>query len=179
MTSRYTPHPDLFATGPAAEVHAQVLKGVGRVPNAYAALAALQPKALQAMLQADNAAAPGGLSIQEKEVIKLLVSHLAGCDYCEAAHYMIGKMRGLEPQVLQQVRNGQPTGDERRDALVALVLHLVRHQGTVPEALYQRMRAAGYSDAQLAEVALTIAVIVFTNIFNRINDTELDFPAIA
>jgi hypothetical protein len=29
------------------------------------------------------------------------------------------------------------------------------------------------------DISLAIAVITFTNVFNRINHTELDFPAVA
>ena len=39
--------------------------------------------------------------------------------------------------------------------------------------------AAGYSDAQLVEISLAFATTVFTNVFNRINDTDIDFPALA
>ncbi len=35
------------------------------------------------------------------------------------------------------------------------------------------------SDAQLVEISLAFATTVFTNVFNRINDTEIDFPAVA
>jgi alkylhydroperoxidase family enzyme len=38
-------------------------------------------------------------------------------------------------------------------------------------------RSAGFSDAQITEVLLVIAGITFTNLFNRVNDTVLDFPA--
>ncbi len=40
-------------------------------------------------------------------------------------------------------------------------------------------KAAGYTDQQLVEISLAIAVTVFTNVFNRINDTEIDFPPAA
>jgi hypothetical protein len=36
-----------------------------------------------------------------------------------------------------------------------------------------------YTDAQLVEISLAFATTVFTNVFNRINDTEIDFPAVA
>jgi len=41
------------------------------------------------------------------------------------------------------------------------------------------IKAAGYSDAQLVEISLAFATTIFTNVFNRINDTEIDFPAVA
>jgi uncharacterized membrane protein YkgB len=45
--------PDLAsATGATAEVYAETKKAVGKVPNTYAAIGALAPKALKAMLRA-------------------------------------------------------------------------------------------------------------------------------
>src|SRR3984957_4573467 len=41
------------------------------------------------------------------------------------------------------------------------------------------IKAAGDSDPQLVEISLAFATTVFTNVFNRINDTEIDFPAVA
>lgn len=44
---------------------------------------------------------------------------------------------------------------------------------------FSAIKAAGHTDAQKVEISLAIAVIVFTNVFDRINDTTIDFPAVA
>jgi uncharacterized peroxidase-related enzyme len=134
---------------------------------------------LKAILQTDAVLAGGTLSKQDQETIKLLVSEIAGCDYCVAAHSLLGKMTGLAPEVLKQIRAGQPTGDARRDALVRFVRNLVQTRGTISEQEFSAIKAAGYTDQHLVDISLAIAVITFTNIFNRINDTDLDFPAVA
>jgi uncharacterized peroxidase-related enzyme len=178
MSRINTPAPEV-ATGTTAELFGQIKKAVGRVPNAYAAIGALEPNALKAMLQADGALSAGTLSKQDRETIKVVVSQIGGCDYCVAAHSQIGKMVGLQPETLKQIRAGEPTGDAKRDALTHFVRKLVRSSGTISEAEFNAIRAAGYTDAQLVEISLAIAVIVFTNVFNRINDTTVDFPAVA
>jgi len=40
------------------------------------------------------------------------------------------------------------------------------------------VKAAGYNDQQITETLLAIADITFTNLFNRVNDTVVDFPKI-
>lgn len=167
------------ATGATAEVYAQIKKAAGSVPNTFAAIGAHGPAALKAVLQADGVLAVGSLSKQDQETIKLVVSVVAGCDYCVAAHSLLGKLTGLKPDVLRQIRAGEPTGDAKRDALVHFVRRLVRTSGTISEAEFQAIRAAGYTDAQLVDISLAIALTVFTNVFNRINDTDIDFPAVA
>src|SRR5260370_3751512 len=166
------------ATGATAEVYAQIKKAAGKVPNTFAAIGALAPAALNAVLAADGVLASGSVSKQDQETIKLVVSEVAGCDYCVAAHSLLGKLAGLTPEVLKQIRAGQPTGDARRDALVRFVRTLAGTSGTIGDAAFRAIKAAGYTDAQLVDISLAIAVIVFTNVFNRINDTEIDFPAV-
>lgn len=166
------------ATGATAEVYAQIRKTAGRVPNSHAAVGALNPAALKAMLQADSVLAAGTLTKQDQETIKLAVSAASGCDYCEAAHSLLGKLAGFEPDALKHIRKGEAIGDARRDALVRFVRNLVKTSGTVSDEDFAAIKDAGYTDAQLVDISLAVAVITFTNTFNRINDTTLDFPAV-
>ena len=167
------------ATGATAEVYAQIRKAAGKVPNTYAAIGALAPAALNAMLAADGVLAAGSLSKQDQETIKLVVSEIAGCDYCAAAHSLLGKMTGLEPDTLKRIRVGEPTGDARRDALTRFVRTLQETRGTISHEAYCAIKAAGYTDAQLVEIAMAIVSVSFTNLFNRVNDTDIDFPPAA
>jgi uncharacterized peroxidase-related enzyme len=166
------------ATGATAEVYAQVKKAAGTIPNLFVVLGALAPEVLKAVLNAEGVLSAGTLSKQELETIKLLVSELTGCDYCVAAHSMLGKTTGLSVDTLWQIRAAQPTGDPRRDALVRFVQELQQTTGTLSEEEFAAIKMAGYTDAQLAEIALAIAMTVFTNTFNRINDTDIDFPLV-
>jgi uncharacterized peroxidase-related enzyme len=166
------------ATGAIADVYAQVRKVAGGgVPNLFAALGHLAPATLAGALDAEGALAASSLSKQDLETIKLLVSEQTGCDYCVAAHVMLGKMTGLSKDTLREIRAGQATGDAKRDALVHFVLNLQKSSGTISEQEFTAIRAAGYTDTQLAEISLAIAMTIFTNSFNRINDTDIDMPA--
>lgn len=167
------------ATGATAEVYGQIKKAVGSVPNTFAAIGAHGPDALKAILLADSVLASGSLSKRDQETTKLVISEVAGCDYCVAAHSLLGKLAGLKPEQLKQIRDHQPTGDDKRDALIRFVRKLAQSSGTVSDADFAAIKAAGYTDAQLVEISLAFATTVFTNVFNRINDTEIDFPAIA
>jgi uncharacterized peroxidase-related enzyme len=167
------------AAGPTAEIYAQIEKAVGKLPNAFAAIGAHGPAALKAMLSVDSVLAKGTLTRRDQETIKLVVSGIAGCEYCVAAYSMLGKLAGLEPEVLRQIRNGEPTGDVKRDALICFVRALAKTSGTISENDFVTIKAAGYSDAQLVDISLAFATTVFTNVFNRINDTAIDFPAVA
>jgi uncharacterized peroxidase-related enzyme len=166
------------ATGAAAEVFAKIKKAAGKVPNAYATVGTHSPEALSAALAFDAAVAASTLGKADIEVIKLVVSEYVGCDYCVAAHTLMGKVAGLSGDDMKQVRAGVATGDAKRDALVTYVRTLVGTRGTVPEAVVDAVRAAGYTERQIIEINLAIASITFTNLVNRVNDTTLDFPEV-
>jgi uncharacterized peroxidase-related enzyme len=173
------PVPNLeSATGPTAEIYGQVKKAIGSVPNTFAAIGAHGPAALKAVLAADAVLASGSLSKRDQETIKLVISGVAGCDYCVAAHSLLGKLAGLKPDELKNIRDGKPTGDAKRDALARFVRKLAQSSGTVSDDDFAAIKAAA-GDAQLVEISLAFATTVFTNVFNRINDTEIDFPAVA
>ena len=131
------------------------------------------------MLAADAVLASSALTKRDQETIKLVISGVAGCDYCVAAHSLLSKLAGLKPEELKKIRDGEPTGDGKRDALIRFVRKLATTSGTVSDDDFAAIKAAGYSDAQLVDISLAFATTVFTNVFNRINDTDIDFPAAA
>src|SRR5258705_4680361 len=96
-------------TGASGQIYAQIKKAIGSVPNTFAAIAAHGPAALKAVLAADTVVAAGTLTKRDQEVIKLVISGVAGCDYCVAAHNHLAKLAGLRPEVLKRIRDSQPT----------------------------------------------------------------------
>lgn len=177
MTRLHTIAPEQ-ASGHAAELFAGIRKTVGKVPNAYAVIGANSPVALQAALELDGVLRKSSLSARELEIVKLAVSAAVGCDYCVAAHTMMGKFAGLSTEGMRAIRAGGVTGDDATDALARFARRLVSTSGTVPAAEVAAVKAAGYSDAQIVDTLLAIASISFTNLVNRVNDTVIDFPAV-
>jgi uncharacterized peroxidase-related enzyme len=176
--SRLHSVPIAEATGHAAQLFAAIKSAVGMVPNAYVDIGSNSPHALEAGLALDAALKKGSLSGREIEAVKLAVSEVADCDYCLAAHTMIGKMNGLDAGAMTALRRGETSGDTRLDALSALARTLVETRGLVPIDVLDGVRRAGYTDAQIVDAVLAITSITFTNLFNRLNDTTLDFPPV-
>lgn len=162
----------------STELFAQVKKAVGKVPNAYATIGGHSPSALAVLLGADAALSKGTLSRAEIEAIRLAVSEINGCDYCVAAHTMVGKMVGLQPDAMRQIRAGDATGQDKLDALIHFVRAVQATRGTVPAQELAAVTAAGYTSAQVIEALLAVSMITFTNLVNRVNDTDIDFPRV-
>src|SRR6201981_1824497 len=120
--------------GPSGQIYAQIKKAIGSVPNTFAAIAAYGPAALKAVLAADAVLAAGTLTKRDQETVKLVISGVAGCDYCVAAHSMLAKLTGLRSDEVKRIRDHLPTGNDKRDALIGFVHKLAASSGTVSEA---------------------------------------------
>lgn len=177
--SRLFTQPVSEATGHAAQLFSAIKGAIGKVPNAYAGIGSNSPLALEAALNLDGALRKSSLSAREIEAVKLAVSQDAGCDYCLAAHTLMGGKAGLSGEAILAVRHGQPSGDARLDALAAFVHSVVTTSGDVPADVVIAVKQAGYSDAQIVDTLLAMTAITFTNLFNRVNGTALDFPRAA
>jgi uncharacterized peroxidase-related enzyme len=178
MTRLFT-QPVTEATGHTAQLFTAIKGALGKVPNAYATIGSNSPVALEAALNLDGALRKSSLSAKEIEVVKLAVSQEAECHYCLAAHSLMGGKAGLSADAIQAVRHGGGSGDARIDALASFVHTVVTTSGDVPADVVIAVKQAGYSDAQIIDVLLAVASITFTNLFNRVNVTTLDFPPAA
>ncbi len=82
---------------------------------------------------------------------------------------------GLSDQDILDSRKGTST-DPKTDALLRFARTVVAKQGVVDDADVEAVRAAGYGDAEIAEVVAHVALNIFTNYFNNVAGTAIDFP---
>lgn len=172
--SRLTQIAPESATGKAKELLDAVKGKLGLVPNMTRAMANA-PAVLNGYLQLSGALGQGALPAKTREQIALAVAEANGCDYCLAAHTAIGKMTGLTADQIRDSRRGTAV-DPKADALVRFARAVVDTKGQVSGADLQTVREAGYDDGAIAEVVAHVALNVFTNYFNTVADTDIDFP---
>jgi uncharacterized peroxidase-related enzyme len=166
----------------AAPVAAQpLLNGVkaklGSVPNLFRLLA-VSPAGLEGYLGLSGALGKGLLDARTRERIALAVAEFNGCGYCTSAHAFIGRiMAGLSDTEIAANRRGDST-DERAAAAVKFAIKIVEARGQVSDADVAAVRVAGYSDAELIEIVLHVALNTLTNYVNEVAETTIDFPAV-
>ncbi|MFO1065391.1 MAG: carboxymuconolactone decarboxylase family protein [Pirellulales bacterium] len=165
------------ATGKAKELLDAVGAKLGLVPNMARAMAN-SPAVLDGYLGLSGALAKGTLSARVREQIALTVGQRNHCDYCLAAHSTIGKMSGLTEEQILDSRHGKAI-DSKTDAVLRLAGLLVDNRGRVSDRELDEARAAGLNDATIAEVVGAVALNIFTNYFNHVAETEIDFPKAA
>lgn len=150
---------------------------LGLVPNMMKAMANA-PVVLDGYLQLSGALNKGTLSAKLREQISLAIAQANGCEYCLAAHSTIGKMVGLTAEQIHDSRLGTAI-DPRADALVRFAVKVVQTRGRVSDADLDEVRDAGFGDGVIAEVVAHVALDVFTNYFNNVAQTDVDFPKAA
>lgn len=154
-----------------------VQKKLGATPNMMRVMAT-NPSVLGAYLGFAGALSGGLLGAKLHEQIALAVAQANGCDYCLAAHSLLGKGAGLSVADIAAARAGTPS-DPRTAGIVALARRLVETRGRATVADIAAAHTAAISDAEILEVIASVALNVFTNYLNLTADTDIDFPPAA
>jgi uncharacterized peroxidase-related enzyme len=154
----------------------RVQQTLGVTPNMMRTMAR-SPAVLDGYLALATALAKGSLGRRLGEQIALLTAEANGCTYCAAAHTALGKGAGLSDAEVADARDGRAS-DPRCAAALLLARSIIEARGHVTDADVDAARAAGLSDAEIAEVTAHVALNVFTNYFNSLAGTEVDFPAV-
>jgi uncharacterized peroxidase-related enzyme len=148
---------------------------LGATPNMMRALAH-SPAALEGYLAFSGALGKGSFDAAAREQIALAVGEQNDCAYCVAAHSVIGRKAGLGEDAVADARRGR-AADPRTAGALALARTLVERSGRVGPEDVAAARAAGLDDAALAEVVGLVSLNIYTNYFNHVAGTPVDFPA--
>ncbi|NUR71535.1 MAG: carboxymuconolactone decarboxylase family protein [Hamadaea sp.] len=153
----------------------RVRQQLGKVPNLYATMAN-GPAALDGYLALRGHLVKGKLTARLREQLALLVAQENGCDYCVAAHTFRGKLMKLTDEELLATRVAEDA-NPHAEAVLRLARDVMRTRGKVDDGTLAEVRAAGVTDAEIAEVVAHVALNVMSNYFNHLAQPELDFPA--
>lgn len=154
-----------------------VKKQLGMVPNLFRVVGN-SPAALEGYLGLNGALAKGALDAKTRERIALATAEVNGCDYCLSAHTYFGKnLAKLDDAEIAANRNGS-SSDPKADAAVRFAVALVKLRGHVSDADLGAVKTAGFTDAQVVEIVLHVALNTLTNYVNNVAHTAIDFPVV-
>ncbi|WP_030691359.1 carboxymuconolactone decarboxylase family protein [Streptomyces globisporus] len=153
------------------------LKQLGKLPNLYASLAN-GPAALRGYLAMREALVGGGFSARQREQLALYIAQRNDCTYCVSAHTLRGGKVGLSEQELLDTRRGGDAGDPHMDQVLRFTGAVMATGGRVTDEALADARAAGVTDAEIAEIVGHVALNVLSNFFNHVAQPDLDFPLV-
>lgn len=164
------------APAASSEILGAIKGKIGMVPNIYAAMAH-SPAALGAKLAFDEAFSKSELSPAVKEQLALAIAGANNCDYCASAHTAIGKGAGLsEDEITNNIAGN--ASDPRVQAILNLAKSIVNNRGNISDDELSDARNAGVTEGELVEIVAVVAINIYTNYFNHIAATSIDFPVV-
>jgi uncharacterized peroxidase-related enzyme len=171
---RITPIDPEAAQGRAKELLDAVNAKLGIVPNMTRSMA-VSPPVLDAYLSFIGALGHGVLPARVREQLALDIGQANDCDYCVSAHSVLGKGAGLTDREVLDSRRAT-SSDPKAGVLLRFARTVLEKKGMVKDADVAAVREAGFGDAEIAEVVAHVGINVFTNYFNHVAGTVLDFP---
>ena len=164
---------------PAAQPLLEAVKRqLGVVPNMFRIIGN-SPAGLEGYLSLSGALGKGELEAKTRTRIAMVVAELNGCDYCLSAHAYLGKNVAKLDDHEITINRDAASEDAKAAAALRFAKVLVTGRGTVAAADVDAVKAAGYSDAQLVEIILHVALNTLTNYVNKALGTEIDFPVVS
>lgn len=148
-------------------------KGLGMVPNLYATLAHSE-NALGTYLALQNA--KSSISGKAREVVNLVVSQVNECEYCLAAHTVIGGMVGFNEAQILEIRSGKASFDKKLDTLAQLTKSIAINRGKANPMLLEAFFAAGWTKENLIDTIVIIGDKTVTNYLHATTKVPVDFP---
>ncbi|HSE25865.1 MAG TPA: carboxymuconolactone decarboxylase family protein [Pyrinomonadaceae bacterium] len=164
------------STGKVKELLTGVKQALGMTPNMMKTMAQ-SPAVLEAYLNFSATLGGGSLDAKLREQIALVSAEVNGCGYCAAAHTAIGKMIDLGEDEILAARKGHSI-DARANAALQFARNVIVNRGEISDADLQAVKDVEFSDGEISEILATVALNIFTNYFNLIARTDIDFPKV-
>ncbi|MFJ4467858.1 carboxymuconolactone decarboxylase family protein [Streptomyces sp. NPDC089424] len=168
---------DPATAGPEAKtLLAKVDRALGVTPNMMRAMA-VSPAVLDAYLSFSGSLSKGSLSGAAREQIALVAATENSCEYCYAAHHVLGERAGVSATDLRTAGEAEAS-DPKTAAALKFARTVLETRGFVGDEDLEAVRAAGHGDGEIGEIVANVALNVFTNYFNSVGRTEVDFPPV-
>lgn len=154
---------------------AQAKATFGFIPN-LEGIFAQAPSLLQGSMALWDLFEATSLTPIEQQVVYLTANYEHDCRYCMAAHSGLAKMIGMTADEIEALRHGTPLSNPKLQALRHFTQRMIQARGWVEEREIEAFLAAGYSQQQVLEVILGIAIKIMHNYTNHIAKTPLHKP---
>lgn len=164
------------ATGPVGQTLNDIKSTFGTVPNMFRAVAN-SPAALASMWGSFGALGSGRLGAKLGEQIAVAIADRNNCNYCLAAHTVLGQKAGASPQEMTEAQRGR-SADPRTQAALAFATKVVDSRAGIAASDVDALRAAGFDDGEVVEIIAHVALNLFTNYVNVALDVPVDFPGV-
>jgi len=154
----------------------QINGAFGVVPNMFRAVAN-SSAALKSMWDSFGALGSGVLGAKLGEKIAVAIADRNRCEYCLAAHTVLGQNAGVSELEMAAAQAGQ-SDDVQTAAALSFALKLVANRAQITDADITELKTVGFNDEQIVEIMAHVALNIFTNYVNVAFNVPIDFPKV-
>jgi len=172
--NRISPLDPKNATRKTKQMFDEMAVRFGFVPNLFRVLANARA-ALEAYFNFSSALHAGALDSKVEEQIALAVAESNLCDYCRAAHILLGRQAGLTEDEIADAIHAKAV-DAKTDAILKLARGIIVERGEISDPELERARAAGLTDGEIVEIVAQVVLNIFMNYLDHVARTVVDFP---
>jgi alkylhydroperoxidase family enzyme len=148
----------------AAKEPLEVLEGAFGFVPAAAGLMANSPSLINTFFSAfGHFRGKGTFGPDERQVLLLSNAVANRSEWAVAFHTLEALQDGVEPAVVEAIRQGEVPANQRMAALSAFTRSLIGKQGHVEDAEVAAFKAAGFTEEQVFEVITGVAISAMTN----------------
>src|SRR5215207_2105515 len=175
--ARIDPIPIDQAEGKARELLDELVQRGGE-PGPMVRAMANAPALLRGYLDLTRAMKRVHIDRRIVERINLAVHEWLSCDYCLLSHTRAARQLGVPDSEIELARQGT-SSDPAIAAIVAFAQQVLAEPAEIGDADVERLRAHGWRDEQIAEVAVLVDQKLITGGFNLIADIHATPEALA
>jgi AhpD family alkylhydroperoxidase len=178
MSTQRIPSVDPATATGANKKFFEMLRGaLGVIPNMTRSMAQ-SPAVLEGYISLSGALSKGTLGKKLGEELALTLAGTNHCDYCASAHTVLGKFAGLNETQIDAALKGSAE-DAKAAAALNFANVVVEKRGRISDADFTAVTNAGFTPGEAGEIVAHVALNVFTNYFNNVALTEIDFPKVS
>jgi len=119
----------------------------------------------------------GILGTKLGEKIAVAIADRNRCEYCLAAHTVLGQNAGASALEMAAAQAGH-SDDAQTAAALRFALKLVANRAQIADADITELRMGGFNDEQIVEIMAHVALNIFTNYVNLAFNVPIDFPKV-
>ncbi|RZT09834.1 uncharacterized peroxidase-related enzyme [Duganella sp. CF402] len=164
------------ATGERQQLLAQIHSAFGATPNMFKAVAN-STAALKSMWGSFGALGSGVINAKLGEQIAVAIADRNDCEYCLAAHTVLGRKAGATAEEMSAAQAGQ-SADPKTAAALRFAVAVVNNRAQISDEEVSNLREVGYTDEEIVEILAHVALNLFTNYVNVAFKVPVDFPSV-
>ena len=159
----------------AKERMEMVQKANGFIPNLIGVLAN-SPQALEMYQEVGKINSRTSLTPEEIEVVQITAAAHNGCDFCVAGHTKIGTLKLKMPEAVLNALRARTTIEDnaKYQALAQFTMQLIDQRGKVSDEELAAIKAAGYSEQNILDVVLGVALATLCNYANNVAQNDIN-----